>query len=152
MKIGDAILHPRYGVGIIQSIEKRLEDGVTRDYYVIPKPSISSKIFVPVDAADELGLRPLATAERLEQAVSILSGKADDTSLYAEEHTISWGDPIDLARVIRIGAIEAKPHTHKVTQQNQLKRAKMLLTEELSAVLGLSEESITALVGTKAKR
>ena len=53
MEIGDAVLHPRYGVGIIKSIEERLEDGTPRNYYVIPKPSISSTILVAVDAADE---------------------------------------------------------------------------------------------------
>lgn len=151
MEIGDAVLHPRYGVGIIESIEERVEDGVVRDYFVIPKPSISSTILVPVDAADELGLRPLAAAEELRQAVSILSGEADDTTPCADDHRISWGDPIDLARAIRSGVTEPKPRTPKVTQQHQLKRARMLLTEELSAVLGMSEESITALVGKRSR-
>jgi len=146
MEIGDAVLHPRYGVGTIESIEERLEDGKTRDYYVIPKPSISSTILVAVDAADELGLRPLSTAETLKQAVSILSGEADDTNLCDEEHTISWSDPIDLARTIRNGAIQPKRRYPRVSLQHQLKHAKKLLGEELSVVLGMPEETITELV------
>lgn len=145
MEIGEAVLHTRYGVGIIKSIEKRFVDGVTRDYFVIPKPSISSTIFVPVDTADELGLRSLSTAEKLKQAVGILSGEAD-TNLCANEHRISWGDPIDLARVIRTCIISRSP---KAAQKKQLEHARTLLAEELSAVLGMSAESITALVETK---
>lgn len=147
MEIGEAVLHPRYGVGTIESIEERLEGDNTRDYYVIPKPSISSTILVAVDAADELGLRPLATAETLKEAVSILSGEADDANPCNEEHTISWSDPIDLARTIRYGITQPKSRYPRVSLQHQLKHARKLLGEELSAVLGMSEERIGELVG-----
>ena len=146
MEIGDTVLHPRYGVGIIDAIEKRQEDGEIRDYYVIPKPSISSTILVPVDAAGELGLRPVASEDELNQAVSILSGEDDESNNAAGMRALCWGDPIDLARAIRSGATEPKSRYPKASQQHQLKRAKRLLSEELSVVLGLSEDNITALV------
>lgn len=146
MEIGDTVLHPRYGVGTIDSIEERLEDGETRDYYVIPKPSISSTILVPVDTADELGLRPISSADKLKQALSILCGERKDTDSADEQHVLSWSDPLDLARIIRNGAAEPKSRYPKASQQHQLKRAKKLLGEELSVVLGMSEESIVALV------
>lgn len=148
MEIGDTVLHPRYGVGIIESVEKRLEDGVARDYFVIPKPSISSKIFVPVDTADELGLRPLTTAEKLEQVLSILSGEADDTNLCSEDYKINWGNPIDLARAVRTSLLGPK---QRYPTANQLKHARQLLSEELSAVLDIPEGSIDALVDKPAK-
>jgi CarD family transcriptional regulator len=146
MEIGDAVLHPRYGVGIIESVEKRLVDGVDRDYYVIPKPSISSTVFVPVDTAGELGLRLLSTAEKLKQAVSILSGETDDTNSYTKEHRINWGVPVNLARIIRSCIV---PRFPKVAQKKDIEHAKKLLAEELSAVLGMSEESIATLIDAK---
>ena len=151
MEIGDTILHPRYGVAVIESIEKRMSDGEIRDFFVIPKKSISSTIFVPVDIAEELGLRPLPTAEKLRQAVSILSGEVDDVSLCDDEHTISWGDPIDLARTIRSGLLEPKSQYAKTSQKHHLEHAKKLLTEELSVVLGMSDESIFELLDKKTK-
>jgi RNA polymerase-interacting CarD/CdnL/TRCF family regulator len=152
MQIGDAILHPRYGVGVIESIEKRMCDGVIRDFFVIPKKSISSIIYVPVDAAEEHGLRPLTTVENLNQVVRILSGEADNENLCTEEHTINWHNPIDLARVIRNGIVEPYSRYPRTTQKHQLEHAKKLLAEELSAVLGMSDESINVLVDNKAKR
>lgn len=146
MIIGDAVLHPKYGVGVIRSIDKLMIDGVARDCFVIPKPSISSTIFVPVDAAEKLGLRLLSTASKLKQAVSILSGKADDTNLCTEDSKINWGDPVDLAHAIRIGGTKTKSGHIKASRQQQLKHARVLLAEELSAVLGMSEESMIALV------
>lgn len=152
MEIGDAILNPRYGVGVIKSIEKRIENGVKRDYFVIPKPSISSTIFVPVDAADELGLRPLSTAEKLQQVVTILESETDKPTVCSEEHGINWGDPIELAHAIKSGVKDPASRYPKTSLQNQLKHAKKLLSEELSAVLGMSDESISALVDKKEKR
>lgn len=147
MNIGDTVLHPRYGVGTIDSIQKRDQDGDARDYYVIPKPSLSSTIYVPVESADEVGLRPVSSAEKLEQAVKILSGEAEVAKSAAQgPGALAWGDPVALAQAIRRQAMEPKSRYPKVSEQHQLKRAKKLLAEELEAVLGLSEESITALV------
>ena len=146
MDIGDTVLHPRYGVGIIDGIESRDEDGGKRTYYVIPKPSIASTIFVPVEAADELGLRPVASAEKLQQAIKILSGESEEALAVQGLRSLSWGDPLALAQAIRRQATEPKSRYPKVSEQHQLKRAKKLLAEELSAVLGMSEENVSALV------
>ena len=146
MEIGETVMHPRYGVGIIDSIEARVQDGESRQFYVIPKPSLASTIFVPVDSADEVGLRPVSSAEKLNEAVRILSGEFKDSMAVPGVRSISWGDPLALAQAIRHQATEPKSRYPKVSEQHQLKRAKKLLAEELSVVLGLSEESFTALV------
>lgn len=149
MEIGDVVLHPKYGVGVIHSIEQRLIGGVIHDYYVIPKPSISSTIFIPVDSANDVGLRPLSPEDKLKHALSILSGEVDETNLYVEGSAINWGDPVDLARAIRSNSTKTKTGHPKASWQTQLKHAKGLLVEELSAVFGMSEESLAALIDRK---
>lgn len=151
MDIGDTVLHPRYGVGKIGGIEKRVQDGESREYYVIPKPSISSTIFVPVDAADEVGLRPVSSPDKLKQAIKILAGEGAEAANLAGLRNLSWGDPLALAQAIRKQATEPKSRYPKVSEQHQLKRAKKLLAEEMSAVLDMSEEAVLALIeGTPA--
>lgn len=146
MQVGDAVLHPRYGVGVIGGIETRVQDGEKRKYYVIPKPSISSTIFVPIDAADEVGLRLLASPDTLEEALEILKSGDGAEQSSPGLRNLSWGDPLDLARVIRHQALEPKSRYPKVSEQQQLKRAKRLLAEELKIVLGLSEEAVSSCV------
>jgi len=145
MHIGDTVLHPRYGVGIIDAIEKRVQDGECREYYVIPKPSLCSTIFVPVDAADELGLRPVSTPDKLKKALEILSGEGEGPKNDGIRN-LSWGDPLALAGAIRRGITEPKSRYPKVSEQHQLKRAKKLLAEEVSIVLGMPEDSVIALI------
>jgi CarD family transcriptional regulator len=145
MDIGDTVLHPRYGVGTIDAIERREQDGECREYYVIPKPSICSTIFVPVDAADELGLRPVATPDMLKQALQILSGDGEGPQNEGLRN-LTWGDPLALAGAIRRGVMEPKSRYPKVSEQHQLKRAKKLLAEEMCVVLGMTEESVIAMI------
>ena len=146
MEIGDRVLHPRYGIGVIDGIETRVQDGEPRKYYVIPKPALSSTIFVPVDSADEVGLRPVSSPDVLKKALKILSGEAEDCESAAGLRDLSWTDPLELARAIRHQLSEPKSRYPKVSEQHQLKRAKKLLVEELSEVLGISEENLTALM------
>ncbi|MHB9037940.1 MAG: CarD family transcriptional regulator [Armatimonadota bacterium] len=145
MDIGDTVLHPRYGVGIIDAIERREQDGECREYYVIPKPSICSTIFVPVDAADELGLRPVSSRDKLQEALHILTGDGEGP-LNEGLRNLTWGDPLALAGAIRRGVTEPKSRYPKVSEQHQLKRAKKLLAEEMSVVLGMSEERVIAMI------
>lgn len=152
MDIGDKVIHPRYGVGTIGAIEERVQDGECRYYYVIPKPSICSTIFVPVDNADELGLRPVASPDKLRQALSILSGEGELQAEATGLRNLTWTDPLALAGAIRRGACEPKTRYPKVSELHQLKRAKKLLSEEIAVVLGLSEENIASIIeGTPAK-
>jgi len=146
MEIGDRVLHPRYGIGVINGIETRVLDGEERDYYVIPKPSLSSTIFVPIDSADEVGLRPVASEDTLEQALKILSGEIQDSEEAAGLRNLSWNDPLELARAIRHQLSEPKSRYPKVSEQHQLKRAKKLLEEELSEVLGLSDDILATIM------
>ncbi len=152
MEIGDRVLHPRYGVGVIDGIETRVQDGLQREYYVIPKPSLSSTIFVPVDSADEVGLRPVASQDTLEEALKIIAGESDDTGVALGLRNLSWNDPLDLARAIRHQLEEPKARYPKVSEQHQLKRAKKLLAEELSIVLGVTEDSLVPILNGEPAR
>ena len=146
MEIGDTVLHPRYGIGVIDGIETRVQDGEKRDYYVIPKPSLASTIFVPIDSAEEVGLRPVSSPDTLEKALKILSGELEDSEVIAGLRNLSWNDPLELARAIRHQLTEPKSRYPKVSEQHQIKRAKKLLVEELSEVLGMSEDGLAAIM------
>lgn len=146
MQIGDTVLHPRYGIGVIDHIEQRDQGGEIREFYVIPKPSIAATILVPVDAADEVGLRPISSPDKLKEAVRILSGEYDEHQSSGGLRDLSWNDPLALAHAIRHQATEPKSRYPKVSELHQLKRAKKLLAEELSVVLGMPDEKVAALI------
>ncbi len=60
---GDLAVYPTYGVGKIQSIESRSMGESKIDCYVVSILSDNSKVFVPIDTAEQMGLRTLITSD-----------------------------------------------------------------------------------------
>ena len=56
-KIGDKILYPPHGAGIIESIEERVVLGKKQGYYVMRMPSEDMTVMIPIDSCDEIGVR-----------------------------------------------------------------------------------------------
>ena len=140
MKIGDLILHPRYGVGKIESIEDRELNGEIKQYYVVPKIGMASVIYIPLDVADDSGVRYLYPKEYMETAIEVLKGNVPPKEHPQEFRAIDWSDPMVLASAIFKRAITKKGKYPKMSEVHQLKRAQKLLSEELIAVLNMTED------------
>ena len=55
--VGDRVVYPMYGAGVIEGIEDRDIDGKVITYYVIKIPVNNLKIMVSVEKAEKCGLR-----------------------------------------------------------------------------------------------
>ncbi len=65
--IGDRVLYPMYGAGIIEAIEDKLVDGIKTAYYVLKISVGNLKISISVNKAEEKGIRNIeAPAEVLD--------------------------------------------------------------------------------------
>ncbi|HDT11567.1 MAG TPA: hypothetical protein ENN58_02385, partial [bacterium] len=56
-KPGDLAVYPNYGVGKVISIEQKTMGTSEISCYVVSMVSSGSRVFVPVDSADQMGLR-----------------------------------------------------------------------------------------------
>ena len=45
-QIGDKVVHPMYGAGVVDSIVQKLVGGVLRDYYILELPNRDRKSVV----------------------------------------------------------------------------------------------------------
>ena len=55
--VGDKVVYPHHGAAIIEGKEKRVFDGHKTDYFVLRITYGDLKVSIPVDKADEIGLR-----------------------------------------------------------------------------------------------
>ena len=62
-RIGDKIAHPLHGAGEISEIQTKRVDGKNRSYYVLHIPRGDMRVLIPVDACDQIGIRPIISAE-----------------------------------------------------------------------------------------
>lgn len=62
-EVGDKILYPMHGAGIINEIEEKVVLGEKHCYYIMRIPPSDIKIMIPTDTADEIGVRGIITKD-----------------------------------------------------------------------------------------
>ena len=73
-QIGDKVVHPMYGAGVVESIVQKTVDSVVRDYYILQLPNRSMVVMVPTENCEEIGVRPVVDQEQANQVLAAISG------------------------------------------------------------------------------
>ena len=55
--VGDKILYPMHGAGIIEDVESQKVLGETKQYYITRIPNTGLKVMIPADSCDLIGIR-----------------------------------------------------------------------------------------------
>ena len=69
--VGDKIVHPVHGAGIIQKIEERKILGEVKQYYVLKLPCSDMDVMIPIDSETSVGIRRIVDKAATEDAVNI---------------------------------------------------------------------------------
>jgi CarD family transcriptional regulator len=106
-KVGDHVVYPAHGVGIVQGVEMQEVAGSSLELYVITFDHEKMTLRVPTRKAKTAGLRSLAEGNVVSQALTTLKGRARVKrtmwSRRAQEYEakINSGDLISIAEVVR---------------------------------------------------
>ena len=106
-KIGDHVVYPAHGVGIVVAVEQQDVVGTMLELYVITFDHEKMTLRVPTKKAKTAGLRALAENNVVSQALTTLKGRARVKrtmwSRRAQEYEakINSGDLISIAEVVR---------------------------------------------------
>jgi CarD family transcriptional regulator len=71
-KVGQKVVYPNHGVTVVEEIAPSRIDGTERTCYHLRLLSGNSKVMVPKDNLDLVGLRPLCEAKEIRTLFSIL--------------------------------------------------------------------------------
>ena len=69
-KIGDSVVYPMHGAGVIEDIEQKEVLGKNQSYYVIRIPIGDMKVMVPMDNAQGVGMRDVIGKKKAEEVLS----------------------------------------------------------------------------------
>jgi len=106
-KPGDHIVYPAHGVGRISGVEKQSVAGLDLEVFVISFEQDKMTLRVPTVKARSCGMRPLASAQVVNDALKTLQGRARIKrtmwSRRAQEYEakINSGDLVSIAEVVR---------------------------------------------------
>jgi CarD family transcriptional regulator len=141
--VGDKVVHPGYGPGVIKGIERRQVIGDEKDYYIIEILTGDATLMTPVAQADKVGLRPALGAASIRQILELLTEAPETLSEdYRErqldvDERLREGDVFVVARVMRDMAWYG--HFNDMTKRDAqlMQRAEEIIAGELALVRGI---------------
>ena len=73
LHIGDRIVYPMHGAGEISAIEDCEVLGEGKSYYVLKMPMGNMKVMIPIDNAENVGIRDIISEDEVEKVRDVLS-------------------------------------------------------------------------------
>ena len=145
--IGDKIVHPMHGAGVIDNIVEQRVSGKNLFFYVLRMP-MGMLMMIPTVGCEEIGVRPVIEASRANEVISLLAGvevemTANWNRRYRENMLrIKSGDLLEVAKVVKGLAAREKERGLSTGERKMLVSAKQILISELVLALTVDYEQI----------
>ncbi|MEF9917937.1 MAG: CarD family transcriptional regulator [Eubacterium sp.] len=151
-EIGDKIVYPMHGAGVVKTIEEKEIFDVTQMYYLMEIVSEGMEILIPVDRADESGVRNIVTPDVIDQMLESLTEPMDPMNgnwnkRYQENmEQLKSGDIFDVARVVRNLTLLDRKKGLSTGEKKMLTSARNFLISEMVLVKGKNKEEALAII------
>ncbi|HHT62526.1 MAG: CarD family transcriptional regulator [Bacillota bacterium] len=159
--VGDKVVYPMHGAGIIESIEEKEILGEVRSYYVMRIPIGDMKVMVPMDSVEEIGLRQVIDDKGFQKVMAILRDRKSPMSANwnrryrANMEKIKSGNIYEVAEVVRNLMLRDKEKSLSSGEKKMLDYARQILISELVLSRGQEEAKVLSMIegalGEKAK-
>ncbi len=150
--IGDKVVYPMHGAGIIEAIEEKEILGEKRKYYIMKIPLGDMKVMIPLDNVEDVGLREVISLKEVEQVMEVLH---DNTSKMpknwnrryrANMDRIRTGDIYEVAAVVRNLMCRDKEKGLSTGERKMLANAKQILISEIVLAREIEEDVAEELI------
>lgn len=145
-KVGDKIVYPMHGAGIIEDIEEKEILGEKRQYYVLKIPIGNMKVMIPVGRSVDIGVRTIVDDATLDAVIEVLKGKMSDMEdnwnrrFRENMDKIKTGNIFEVAEVVRDLILLDKKKGLSTGERKMLNNAKQILVSEFSLVRDMDRE------------
>ena len=152
--IGDKVVYPMHGAGVIQDIEEKNILGEKESYYIIKMPG-EVKVMVPTAKAEEIGMRNIIDGETASKVFKVLETDSTEMALnwnkrYRDNmEKMKSGDIYEIADVVRNLSFKQKERGLSTGEKKMLLNAKQILVSELTLAENAQKETIEEMVDNK---
>ena len=137
-QVGDKIVHPMHGAGIIDSIVQKKVNGVVRDYYILKLPVGGMLVMIPTANSEEIGVRPVVKGDEADRVIAAIPDIEVDM-------TPNWN------RRYRENMLRLKSEEERglsTGERKMLHSAKQILISEIVLSQDASYEDVEARINT----
>ena len=157
-KIGDKVIYPNHGLGVVEKVEEKTILGTTCGFFHLRILSNETTVLVPVANVDNVGLRRAITDEEVERLFQLLGdGKIDNHQNWKgrfkdNSDKMRSGSIYEVADVLKSLTFLAKSKSLSFREKRMLDRAKFLIISEVSEVMRLTAADIEGRVDRALER
>jgi len=148
-KVGEKVVYPAHGVGVIDSIEDKVVSGTERQFYMLRILDSDMTIMIPTENVDSVGLRRVIGKDMVNKVYKILRDKKVEIDQQTwnrryREYTekIKTGSVLEIAKVLRDLFVLKGDKELSFGERKMLDTARNLLVKELSIARSHPEEKI----------
>jgi CarD family transcriptional regulator len=147
--VGDKAVYPAQGVAEVVGIDQKEISGKIQKFYVLRVLDSDMRILVPVDKAEQVGLRSVVQEDQIKEVYDILK----DKELHIDKQTwnrryrgfmekIKTGSLFEVAEVFRDLYRLKETKTLSFGERRMLDTAKNLIVKELSVAKNTTETKV----------
>jgi len=157
-KIGDKVVYPNHGLGIIEQIEKRTMGDRMEEFLTLRIVANDSTVMVPRSNTTNVGLRRVVTKKEVEEVFDVLKDTKitlyDDWKGRFQENSdkMRTGSITEVARVFKSLSHLAIQKNLSYRERRMLDKAKYLIVSEIAEVERLPTDQVEAKIDRAVSR
>lgn len=147
-KIGDSVVYPMHGAGVIEDIEQKEILGKLQSYYVMRMPIGDMKVMVPMDSATRIGMRDVIGKAQAEKVLeSFRTTETDVIQNWSKRFRenmgrIKSGDIFEVCAVVKSLMLRDRQKGLSTGERKMLSNAKQILISEIVVATGIAHDEI----------
>lgn len=150
--IGDKVVYPNHGVGIIEQISSRTIGTQVEKFYLLKIKASSLKVMVPFHNVESVGLRKVVRNGEVQKIIEFLSdGKCENAIDWKDRFKensdkMRTGSLLDVAIVLKGLLLLGQTKSLSFREKKMLERTRYLLVSELAMSKNVEETVIEDLL------
>lgn len=149
-RVGDKVVYPNQGVGIVEQISSRNLTGRAETYYLLKLSSKGLRVMVPMTNVAAVGLRKVAKGREVGSVLEYLNSsdiglQADWKGRFKQNlEKMRSGSLQQVAEVFKVLLVLSQEKPLSFREKRMLDRSWQLLVDEISEVRGIARDSVEA--------
>jgi len=150
--IGDTVVYPMHGAGVIVSIEEKEILGKSQSYYIMKMPIGDMKVMIPTDNLEKIGIRDVIDAKIADAVLRDLVEYNSDVNnnwnkRYRENmFRIRSGDIFEVSHVVKSLMLRSRGKGLSTGERKMLNNAKQILISELVLAKHLLSDEVEEMI------
>ena len=139
-KVGDKVIYPNQGVGVIENVATRKIGGQDEQFYMVRLTANDSTVMVPISNVDNVGMRTLSDDSQVKKLFGVLRSDFSEpdpdwkTRYKLNLEKMNSGEICEVARVLRNLYYLSFRKSLSFREKKMFDRARTLVISEIATV------------------